>query len=81
MALERHSVNVSGKQLLIFRIDVPRTTAVRISNLTVEEVKGKLKTICDTYGEVMHIVVRSKDVVDVHFKLAEWPNMLKILNG
>ncbi|GFY81705.1 hypothetical protein Acr_01g0015130 [Actinidia rufa] len=80
-ALERHSVNVSGKQLRIFRIDVPRTTAVRISNLNVEEVKGKLKTICDTYGEVMRIVVRSKDIVDVHFKLAEWPNMLKILNG
>ncbi|KAL6954949.1 hypothetical protein U1Q18_044391 [Sarracenia purpurea var. burkii] len=80
-ALERHSINVSGKPLLIFRIDAPRTTVLRISNLYYPQVKGNFASICNSYGKVKSVVVRSKVIVDVHFKLAEWPNMLKILNG
>ncbi|XP_028103549.1 uncharacterized protein LOC114302679 isoform X4 [Camellia sinensis] len=79
-ALEKHSINVRGKQLLIFRIDVPRTTVVRISNLYSAEAKKKLFSICRSYGKVKVVVFRHKEIRDVHFMLSEWPNMLKILN-
>lgn len=79
-ALERNSIIVSGKLLQIFRIDAPRTTAVRISNLFYPEVQNKFEAICRSYGRVKHVVVRSKDIVDVHFNITEWPNMLRILN-
>ncbi|KAI8560864.1 hypothetical protein RHMOL_Rhmol04G0288800 [Rhododendron molle] len=80
-ALERNSIIVSGKLLRIFRIDAPRTTVVRISNLCYPEVQNKFEGICGSYGRVKHVVVRSKDIVDVHFNITEWPNMLRILNG
>ncbi|KAL7251432.1 hypothetical protein ACSBR1_013300 [Camellia fascicularis] len=79
-ALEKHSINVRGKQLLIFRIDAPRTTVVRISNLYSAEAKKKLFSICRSYGKVKVVVFRHKEIRDVHFMLSEWPNMLKILN-
>lgn len=80
-ALERNSIIVSGKQLQIFRIDAPRTTVVRISNLFYTEVQNKFEGICGSYGRVKHVFVRSKDIVDVHFNITEWPNMLRIING
>ncbi|KAI8010985.1 hypothetical protein LOK49_LG06G02646 [Camellia lanceoleosa] len=79
-ALEKHSINVRGKQLLIFRIDAPRTTVVRISNLYSAEAKKKLFSICRSYGKVKVVGFRHKEIRDVHFMLSEWPNMLKILN-
>ncbi|KAI8004619.1 hypothetical protein LOK49_LG08G00727 [Camellia lanceoleosa] len=79
-ALEKLSINVCGKQLLIFRIDAPRTTVVRISNLYSAEAKKKLFSICRSYGKVKVVVFRHKEIRDVHFMLSEWPNMLKILN-
>lgn len=79
-ALERNSIIVSGKLLQIFRIDAPRTTVVRISNLCYPEVQNKFEGICGSYGRVKHVTVRSKDIVDVHFNITEWPNMLRILN-
>ncbi|CAL5416491.1 unnamed protein product [Camellia sinensis] len=79
-ALEKHSINVSGKQLLIFRIDAPRTTVVRMSTLGMEHPKKKIPSMCETYGQVNSVSWRTGGVVDVYFKIAEWPNMLKILN-
>ncbi|KAI8003693.1 hypothetical protein LOK49_LG08G00707 [Camellia lanceoleosa] len=79
-ALEKLSINVCGKQLLIFRIDAPRTTVVRISNLYSAEAKKKLFSICRSYGKVKVVGFRHKEIRDVHFMLSEWPNMLKILN-
>ncbi|KAG5554289.1 hypothetical protein RHGRI_011974 [Rhododendron griersonianum] len=63
-ALERNSIIVSGKLLQIFRIDAPRTTVVRISNLCYPEVQNKFEGICGSYGRVKHVAVRSKDIVD-----------------
>lgn len=77
-AIAEHSIHVSGRQLLIFRIDAPRTTVVRISNINSRD--PTIRTICNSYGEVKNILKRRKDIVDVHFKLCEWPNMLRILN-
>ncbi|CAL5413605.1 unnamed protein product [Camellia sinensis] len=79
-ALEKHSINVSGKQLLIFRIDAPRTTVVRMSTQGMEHLKKKIPSMCETYGQVNSVSWRTRGVVDVYFKIAEWPNMLKILN-
>lgn len=79
-ALERNSITVSKKLLRIFRLDAPRTTVVRISNLYYPEVEKKLEDICASFGQVKLVVVRCKEVVDVHFDPIEWPNMLMILN-
>ncbi|XVF28577.1 hypothetical protein REPUB_Repub15cG0042000 [Reevesia pubescens] len=76
-ALAEHSLLVSGKELPILRIDAPRTTVVRISNVYP---KSQVKTICNSYGQVKYIAKRAMGIVDVHFKLAEWPNMLNIVN-
>ncbi|KAA3480863.1 Polyadenylate-binding 1-A [Gossypium australe] len=77
-ALAQQSVLVSGKELLILRIDAPMTTVVRISNINPT---SKVWTICNSYGQVKYLAKRGVGVVDVHFKLAEWPNMLNIVNN
>ncbi|XP_052876520.1 uncharacterized protein LOC108462663 isoform X3 [Gossypium arboreum] len=77
-ALAQQSILVSGKELLILRIDAPRTTVVRISNINPT---SKVWTICNSYGQVKYLAKRGVGVVDVHFKLAEWPNMLNIVNN
>ncbi|XP_059650858.1 uncharacterized protein LOC132296876 [Cornus florida] len=79
-ALAKHSIVLLGKQLFIFRIDAPITTVVRISNLNLPEASKKVNSICKAYGQVKCVVHRSADTIDVHFRLAEWPNMVKILN-
>ncbi|XP_030923977.1 uncharacterized protein LOC115950854 isoform X1 [Quercus lobata] len=78
-AIAKHSIYISGKQLLIFRIDAPRTTVVRVSNIN--SLQGKIHDICSSFGEVKAIVMRYAGTGDVHFKLCEWPNMLHILNS
>ncbi|XWS08771.1 hypothetical protein CRYUN_Cryun40dG0029500 [Craigia yunnanensis] len=77
-ALAEHSLLVSGKKLPILRIDAPRTTVVRISNL---KPKSAVLKICNSYGQVKYVAKRAMGIVDVHFKLAEWPNMLNIVNS
>ncbi|KAM4127382.1 hypothetical protein ACJW30_02G085900 [Castanea mollissima] len=78
-AIAKHSIYISGKQLMIYRIDAPRTTVVRVSNIN--SIQGKIRAICSSFGEVKAIVFRSAGTRDVHFKLCEWPNMLHILNS
>ncbi|GLT42138.1 hypothetical protein SLA2020_161570 [Shorea laevis] len=77
-ALAKHSMYISGKQLLIFRIDSPMTTVVRISNI---KSLAKVHSICNSYGKTKLVKCRSSDIVDVQFKFVEWPNMLKIVNS
>ncbi|GAV79397.1 RRM_6 domain-containing protein [Cephalotus follicularis] len=79
-AIARHSINVLGKQLLIFRIDAPRTTVIRISNVP-PKLYSKVRHICNSYGMVKYIIPRATGIMDVHFKLAELPKVLKILNS
>lgn len=78
-ALAKHSISVLGKQLLIFRVDAPRTTVVRIQNVN-PKCYGSVKSICKSYGKIKIIKPRYSDVVDVHFWIGDWPNMLNILN-
>ncbi|PQQ17244.1 uncharacterized protein Pyn_34166 [Prunus yedoensis var. nudiflora] len=80
-AIAACSINVEGKQLSILRIDVPRTTVIRISNFGETVSKKRFKSICKSHGQVKHMKGRGRDIVDVHFMLAEWPNMLTILNS
>ncbi|KAK9020207.1 hypothetical protein V6N11_054697 [Hibiscus sabdariffa] len=77
-ALAQQSILVSGVKLSILRIDAPMTTVVRISNI---KPNSQIRTICDSYGQVKYVAERTMGVVDVHFKLAEWPNMLNIVNS
>ncbi|KAM7485372.1 hypothetical protein LguiA_001381 [Lonicera macranthoides] len=79
-AIEKRSVVVLGKQLSIIRIDVPRTTVLRISNIDITGSLMKLNPIIESCGRARTLKMRHKSMADVHFKVEEWPNMLKILN-
>lgn len=78
-AIAKHSINVLGEWLTIRRIDVPRTTVVRISNIN-QKSMGKVHNICHRCGMVKFVTQRSKGIADIHYNFTEWPNMLKILN-
>ncbi|KAF8388250.1 hypothetical protein HHK36_026916 [Tetracentron sinense] len=80
-AIAAYSVSVLGKQLLIFRIDAPRTTVIRISNMCPRSKAGRVHNICSSYGRIRKLIHRNADTIDVHFKLSEWPNMVTILNS
>lgn len=78
-ALAKQSINVLGRHLVILRIDCPRTTAVRITSSRFPLV-GDVVQICRSLGDVSASFSRDPNVLDVHFKVSEWPNMVKILN-
>ncbi|KAL2242619.1 UNVERIFIED_CONTAM: hypothetical protein Sindi_0379900 [Sesamum indicum] len=78
-ALAKQSINVLGRHLLMLRIDSPRTTVVRISNIESLKISNILST-CKSMGEIISVLNRAADILDVRFGLAEWPNMLNILN-
>ncbi|KAM7278781.1 hypothetical protein ACFE04_005915 [Oxalis oulophora] len=86
-ALAGRYICLSGTWLSMLRIDTPRTTVLRISNYDLEGSSNsnrKLKNIqdiCSDYGQVKRVAPRARGVADVHYKLAEWPNMLNILNS
>lgn len=77
-AIAKHTVNSSGKHFHIFRIDAPMTTVARISNIAFMD---KIQPICKKYGEIKCIKYRNPYIADVHFKFAEWTNMLSIINS
>ncbi|CAN6871988.1 hypothetical protein Bca4012_076666 [Brassica carinata] len=79
-AVAAHSVDVLNKKLFISRIDIPRTTVARISNLS-GLMTGDLRKLCVPYGQIKQMFHRGKGVADVHFDISEWPNMLTILNS
>ncbi|KAF3456753.1 hypothetical protein FNV43_RR01407 [Rhamnella rubrinervis] len=81
LALAKHTIHIQGEKLSIFRIDVPRTTIVRISNFDDSNGCQKIEKICNSYGQVKNLFFRRSVMVDVHFKISEWPNMLNILNS
>ncbi|VVA98584.1 unnamed protein product [Arabis nemorensis] len=76
-ALAEHSICIFNKQLFISRIDVPRTTVARISNFSACDIRS----LCVPYGQIKKVTCRGKGIVDVHFDVSEWPNMLTILNS
>ncbi|KAK9289289.1 hypothetical protein L1049_017765 [Liquidambar formosana] len=80
-AIAKHSIDVLGERLLIFRIDAPRTTVVRMSIKNLQNPLKSVQSILTSYGQVKHIQLRNKDTLDAYFNLAEWPNMLNILNS
>ncbi|KAK3016859.1 hypothetical protein RJ639_005980, partial [Escallonia herrerae] len=79
-ALANQSILISGKRLLIHRIDTPRTTVVRISHAQYPSAAKEVQTICESVGKVRLLVHRSRNTIDVHFSFNEWPNMGNILN-
>ncbi|VFQ76846.1 unnamed protein product [Cuscuta campestris] len=78
-ALTRHSINGLGRKSLICRVDAPKTTVVRISNF-VWSSREELPALCKSFGNVKSLQRRNRDTTDVHFHIAEWPNMATILN-
>jgi hypothetical protein len=81
-ALTKHSINVFGSQLLLTRIDAPRTTVVRLSNIAnFHQIAQKLKPTCESFGRVAAFKIRHNSVLDIYFMLNEWPNMLNIVNS
>ncbi|CAK7327276.1 unnamed protein product [Dovyalis caffra] len=79
-ALAKHLIQVSGKQLSIFRVDAPRTTVVRILNIN-PQCQNNVLSVCKSFGKPMRMKFRDESMVDVYFKIDEWPNMLNILNS
>ncbi|KAM0932245.1 putative RNA recognition motif domain, nucleotide-binding alpha-beta plait domain superfamily [Dioscorea sansibarensis] len=79
-ALAEATISISGITLSILRVDAPRTTIIRISNVNPVSGAIKVHSICDSFGQVKRVAGRYIDTFDVHFKLSEWPNMLKIIN-
>lgn len=79
LAVSKHSISLAGKQPYVLRVDVPRTTVVRISNYSYDKDK-RLLFVCSKYGAVRRVLRRSSDMVDVHFEVMELPNMLHIVN-
>ncbi|XP_073119590.1 uncharacterized protein [Henckelia pumila] len=79
MALVKHSINVLGKELAMLRIDAPRTTVVRVSYID-SIPHENIMLVCSSFGKVMFTIVRCPGILDVHYELAEWPNMWNILN-
>ncbi|KAK4356997.1 hypothetical protein RND71_022607 [Anisodus tanguticus] len=79
IAIEKHSLIVLGKRLSILRIDAPRSTVVRISNIHIPAL-SKVISVCKKMGKTRLFFPRTNDSVDVHFKFAEWPRVLEILN-
>lgn len=78
-ALAEQSINVLGKHLVMSRIDCPRTTVARITSRELLEIDAVV-SICKSLGDFSSSSVRSPYIIDVQFKVAEWPNMWKILN-
>ncbi|XP_009767575.1 probable GPI-anchored adhesin-like protein PGA55 isoform X1 [Nicotiana sylvestris] len=78
IAVEKASLIVLGERLPILRIDTPRTTTIRISNIHFP--LSKLVSVCRSFGNVREVLQRASNIVDVRFDFAEWPRMLKILN-
>ncbi|KAK4388132.1 hypothetical protein Sango_2419800 [Sesamum angolense] len=78
-ALAKQSINVLGRHLVVLRIDSPRTTVVRISNTESLNISNIISA-CKSMGKTISVQIRTPDILDVHFGLAEWSNMLEILN-
>ncbi|KAL6526612.1 hypothetical protein OROGR_015702 [Orobanche gracilis] len=79
-ALAKQFINVLGRDLVMLKIDCPRTTVVRIvSNINSVGIPNLL-SVCRSLGDVKFWIRRNNDILDVHFGFAEWPKMLEILN-
>ncbi|WOH12707.1 hypothetical protein DCAR_0832215 [Daucus carota subsp. sativus] len=78
-ALAKQSIVVLGKHLFIFRVDAPRTTVVRIKTMS-PLVRFKYTSTFRSLGKIRTVQVRSPLILDIHFCITEWPNMLQILN-
>lgn len=79
IAIAKHSLIMLGETLSILRIDAPRTTIVRISNIPVTS-RAKVISFCKKLGQTRYFFTKAFGVMDVHFKFAEWPRMLEIIN-
>lgn len=78
-ALAKQSIVVLGKHLLIFRVDAPRTTVVRIKTMS-PRVAFKYKLTFQFLGKIKACRERSPFILDLHFCITEWHNILQILN-
>ncbi|KAL6194760.1 hypothetical protein ACLB2K_035836 [Fragaria x ananassa] len=84
-AIAAYSINVQEKQLLILRIDVPRTTVIRVTSVddalfSNTKVLSDIVSVCSSSGGVGKVKLRNMGMLDVYFNLDHWPKMLSILN-
>ncbi|KAM3356606.1 putative protein isoform X1 [Capsicum galapagoense] len=80
IAIEKHALIMHGEKLSILRIDAPRTTIVRMSNMDFLTMR-KMIPLCKELGKTSQFVTRTPGIMDVHYKFAEWPRMLEIINS
>ena len=69
--LAEGTVSVSGEKLSILRVDAPKTTVVRITNVNPLCKFAKILSICGSYGQVKKLVKREASIFDVHFSSSE----------
>ncbi|KAK4732587.1 hypothetical protein R3W88_025575 [Solanum pinnatisectum] len=79
IAIAKHSLIMLGETLSILRIDAPRTTIVRVSNIP-DPSRPKVISFCKSLGQTRYFFTKAFGNMDVHFKFAEWPRMLEIIN-
>lgn len=84
-AIAAYSINVQEKQLLILRIDVPRTTVIRMTSVddalfSNTKVLSDIVSVCTSSWGVEKVKLRNVGMLDVYFNLDHWPKMLSILN-
>ncbi|KAJ7564966.1 hypothetical protein O6H91_02G041900 [Diphasiastrum complanatum] len=79
-ALAAHWVHLGGKQFRVSRLDSPRTTVVRISNISYQTDEDRIVNACKSCGYFQKVEPRASGVVDVYFHPKESGNMIRILD-
>ncbi|KAJ7545136.1 hypothetical protein O6H91_09G108800 [Diphasiastrum complanatum] len=79
-ALAAHWIHLGGKPFRIQRLDSPKTTVVRISNIAAETNEEKIVNTCQLCGYVDSVKPRAAGVVDVCFHPNEIRHMIRILD-
>ncbi|XP_024539560.1 WW domain-binding protein 11 [Selaginella moellendorffii] len=79
-ALSAHWVHINGQLVRISRADVPKTTVVRVSNISPSTPDSEFINACKSCGQVERVESRRDRVRDVFYHPAETRNMIKILD-
>lgn len=79
-ALSAKTVQLSGMQYTILRVDPVKTSVVRLSNVGAGTNAEQIQASCEQIGRVDKVVTRCDGIVDVYFHSTESENMPRIMN-
>ncbi|KAG0575191.1 hypothetical protein KC19_VG325500 [Ceratodon purpureus] len=79
-ALSGRTVHLSGMQYTISRLDLVKTSVVRLSNVGAGVRTVQIQAACELIGRVEKVVTRCDGIVDVYFHSTELENMPRIMS-